>query len=152
VQTHIVGIKARDAILRSIIPLCMKTKRKNSFTRKTSFYCKRINSKNYCENMINKKKLILIKKGGKNMASVSSVIMKKTYYVEILSILINKKIKNNFDSIDIIKNTILIVKNPENTYESGIKKKRYTFALVTNNPDKCGFVNAIFLDNMIDIR
>lgn len=79
------------------------------------------------------------------MANVSSSITKKTYYLEIIKILINGKMRNKFKITDIFKNTIIIVKNPRNYIQ---KKYKYLYALVTNNPNKCDFVNAILIDNV----
>lgn len=82
------------------------------------------------------------------MANVSSLITKKTYFLEVIKILINGKFRNKFGLINIIKNTFLIVKIPHIYF---YKQYNYALALVTNDPNKCGFINAVFLDNVIGL-
>nr|BAS01427.1 ribosomal protein S8 [Lotharella vacuolata] len=81
-------------------------------------------------------------------ANISSLNTKKTYFMEIFKILVNGKFKNKFKIWDIMKNTILIVKIPQIYFEKGYK---YVFAIVTNNPNKSGLINAIFLDDIVSL-
>ncbi|AIB09830.1 hypothetical protein M951_chr2135 (nucleomorph) [Lotharella oceanica] len=105
------------------------------------------NFSNYSINKSYNKNFFIYKKYNKKMASVNSLINKKTYKLEIIKIVVNNKIKNKFKICDIVKNTIIIVKNPYNYIQN---KYKYVYALVTNDPSKCEFVNAILLDNILN--
>uniref|UniRef100_A0A6U3A4C8 Uncharacterized protein n=1 Tax=Lotharella globosa TaxID=91324 RepID=A0A6U3A4C8_9EUKA len=105
------------------------------------------NFSNYSTHKVYNKNIFINKRYNKKVANVTSLITKKTYNLEIIKIFFNGKFKNKFKINDILKNMMIIVENPYNYIQ---KKYKYVYALVTNEPIKCEFVNAILLDNVFN--